>query len=141
MHESIEKLRQTHGNHQASWTWGQDHSITYTHPFGYIPVIGAMFNIGPFQAPGGSQTINNLLHPHGTFDHKIIAGPSTRRIIDFTNPEHSHTILPTGNSGHWLDPHYKDQAEMYIQGKYRDAALTRQQIATTTAHLLNLIPQ
>lgn len=141
MHEAVNRIELAHGKDRANWTWGEDHTITYTHPLSYIPIVGALFNIGPFDASGGAQTINNLLYPHGTFDHKIIAGPSTRRIIDFADPEHSHTILPTGNSGHWLDPHYDDQAEMFIKGEYRNAALTVEQISSTKAHILRLLPR
>lgn len=141
MHSATQKMKEKHGSEPAKWFWGKDHTITYTHPLGFVPFLGALFNIGPFEAPGGAQTINNLLYPHGTFDHKIIAGPSTRRIIDFADPEHSHTILPTGNSGHWLDPHYDDQAKMFIEGEYREAALTAEQIKAAAAHLLQLAPE
>ena len=141
MHETVHRIEETHGKDQSNWTWGKNHTITYTHPLGFIPVIGAMFNIGPLEAPGGAQTINNLLYPHGTFDHKIVAGPSTRRVIDFADPEHSHTILPTGNSGHWLNPHYRDQAGMFIGGEYREAALAKDQIAANKEHELKLLPR
>ncbi len=138
MRLAIAKMTEKHGSNPGDWRWGKDHTMTFMHPLGFIPVIGGMFNIGPFDAPGGAQTINNLLHPHGTFDHKIIAGPSTRRIIDFADVEHSNTILPTGNSGHWLDPHYADQAEMFIKGEYREVMLTKEQIEKNTARTLRL---
>ncbi|MCC6155794.1 MAG: penicillin acylase family protein, partial [Candidatus Hydrogenedentes bacterium] len=141
MHLAMAKITEKHGSDHGNWRWGKDHTMTFMHPLGFIPVIGAIFNIGPFEAPGGSQTINNLLHPHGTFDHKIIAGPSTRRIIDFADPEHSYTILPTGNSGHWLDPHYADQARMFINGEYREVVLTKEQIAASTTKVLQLAPK
>lgn len=139
--EALQQIKKAHGPDPAGWTWGRDHMVTYTHPFGYIPVVGAMFNVGPLPAPGGAQTINNLLYPHGLFHHSIIAGPSTRRIIDFSDPEHSHTILPTGNSGHWLSPQYRDQSSMFINGAYREVNFTDDQVEKSKAHVLKLLPQ
>lgn len=141
LRKAIEKIRAAHGANVANWKWGDDHRMTFTHPFGFVPVVGAIFNIGPFRAPGGAQTINNLLYPHGTFDHKIIAGPSTRRIIDFADVEHSQTILPTGVSGHWLSPHYRDQSQMFIQGRYREAVFTKEQVAANAESILKLLPE
>jgi len=140
-HDAIARIQKKHGANESNWTWGKDHTITYAHPLGYIPVIGPIFNIGPFAAPGGAQTIDNLLHPHGVFEHKVIAGPSTRRVVDFSDPEHSHTILPTGNSGHWLSTNYCDQAEMYLRGEYREVAFTSEQVAGNMSHVLKLAPK
>lgn len=140
LEDALRRLEEAYGPEPEAWTWGKDHTVTYTHPFGYLPRIGGMFNVGPFPAPGGAQTINNLLHPHGLFKHSIIAGPSTRRIIDFAEPEISHTILPTGNSGHWLSPQYRDQATMFLNGVYREVVFTDEQIAKNAAHVLTLSP-
>ena len=141
MHEAVARIEGAHGTNQSNWVWGKDHTVTYKHPFGFIPYIGGMFNVGPLAAPGGAQTINNLLYPHGVFKHDVIAGPSTRRVIDFSDPEHSFSILPTGNSGHWRSPNYGDQAEMYMRGEYREVALTSDQIAADSAHVLKLLPK
>jgi penicillin amidase len=138
--DATRRLRENFGPDPAQWTWGRAHTVTYTHPLGYLPIVGRIFNVGPLASPGGAQTINNMLHPHGFFNHKIIAGPSTRRVIDFSDPEHSHTILPTGNSGHWRTPHYDDQAEMFVRGEYREAVFTRDQIAASARHTLRLLP-
>jgi penicillin amidase len=53
----------------------------------------------------------------GKFD--VVAGPSTRRLIDFSDVAHSFGINPLGNSGHLLSKHEKDQAQMFLQGEYR----------------------
>jgi penicillin amidase len=55
-------------------------------------------------------------------------GPSTRRIIDFADPENSYGINPTGQSGYFWDKHYKDQAKMFVKGKYRKQLIKRKEI-------------
>ncbi|GMW03380.1 MAG: penicillin amidase [Candidatus Hydrogenedentota bacterium] len=141
LRETIDSLEAAYSSDMRQWTWGNDHTLTFMHPLGFLPLVGSVFNLGPFPVSGGSQTINNLLHPHGTFRHKVIAGPSTRRVIDFSNPVRSHTILPTGNSGHWLSPHYRDQTALFISGEYREAELTPPQTAANNPRTLRLIPK
>jgi penicillin amidase len=34
-------------------------------------------------------------------------------VIDFSDIENSWNVLPTGQSGNPLSPHYNDQAEIY----------------------------
>lgn len=60
--------------------------------------------------------------------HIIKAGPSTRRIIDFSDVEGSWSILPTGQSGNFMSKHYKDQAKMYANGVYRKMLLNQKEI-------------
>jgi penicillin amidase len=37
-------------------------------------------------------------------------------VIDFSDIENSWNVLPTGQSGNPLSPHYNDQAEIYNAG-------------------------
>ena len=39
--------------------------------------------------------------------------------MDFNNLNETQFILPTGQSGLFNSPHYKDQADLYHSGKYR----------------------
>ena len=71
---------------------------------------------------------------------EVVAGPSTRRLIDFADPEHSLTILPTGNSGNFGSPHYDDQADMFMKGQYREPRFTPEQIDAHKRHELVFRP-
>jgi penicillin amidase len=128
------------GDDPAGWTWGRAHTMTFKHPFGYLPLLGRLLNIGPFPSPGSAQTVNNMLWGgFGNFD--VIAGPSTRRLIDFAEPERSLTILPTGNSGHVMSPHYDDQAAMFVRGDYRPAHYTWSDIEAHKTHEMRFLPR
>ena len=41
------------------------------------------------------------------------------RVVDFSNLNETHLILPTGQSGLYNSSHYKDQADLYHNGEYR----------------------
>ena len=38
------------------------------------------------------------------------------------------SILPTGQSGNVMSPHYRDQAEMYISGQFRRQLSDKEEI-------------
>lgn len=128
------------GGDASQWAWGRIHTMEFKHPFGYLPLLGRIFNIGPFPSPGSAQVINNMMCGRGGPAYDVIAGPSTRRLIDFADPEHSLTVLPTGNSGNFMDPHYADNAEMFMAGQYREPRLTKEQIAAHKRHELRFMP-
>jgi penicillin G amidase len=55
----------------------------------------------------------------GESHYEIKAGPSTRRLIDMADLNGTLSISPMGQSGHPLDTHYADQAELFNEGRYR----------------------
>ncbi|MBI2431901.1 MAG: penicillin acylase family protein, partial [Candidatus Hydrogenedentes bacterium] len=132
------------GAEASAWRWGALHTMEYKHPFGYAPVLGALvgraLNIGPFPAAGGAEIVNNMLYSKGHCNFSVVAGPSTRRLIDFNDIAHSLAILPTGNSGNFMSPHYADQAEMFIRGEYRMVRFTPAQIQENARHILEFVP-
>ena len=65
-------------------------------------------------------------------EHIVKGGPSTRRVIDFSDIDNSWSILPTGQSGNPMSAHYDDQAEMYVQGKFRKMKLNKEEIIKTS---------
>ena len=69
-------------------------------------------------------------------EYVITAGPSTRRVIDFSDIENSWSILPTGQSGHPMSKYYSDQAQMYIDGKFRKMKMNKKEIQDTGTKLV-----
>jgi penicillin amidase len=83
--------------------------------------------------------INNLSFPYtNSGEYKVNLGPSTRRIIDFSDIENSVSILPTGQSGNPFSPHYKDQAELYNKRGFRKMMLNFEEIKRTSKNVLIL---
>ena len=107
------------GNDLENWTWNKVHTVEYKHSIGEVPSLRKYFNVGPFEVMGGNEVINNQLFKlDSTGYYKVHSGPSTRRVIDFSDVEKSVSILPTGQSGNPLSDHYKDQAEKYNKGEF-----------------------
>ncbi|MBO3276203.1 penicillin acylase family protein [Pseudomonas schmalbachii] len=137
---SLRHLRQTLGDDPATWQWGKAHTLTHNHPLGRRKPLDRLFNVGPFAAPGGHETPNNLSARIGTAPWQVVYGPSARRLIDFADPAHSLGINPVGQSGVPFDRHYADQAQPYIDGLYQPQHLAEEDVAANSRGLLQLVP-
>ncbi|MCB0371918.1 MAG: penicillin acylase family protein [Muricauda sp.] len=125
------------GPDPSQWTWDKVHTLEHQHPFGKVESLRKYFNVGPFPVEGTREVINNLSFPYdGTGFYKVSSGPSTRRIIDFSDVENSISILPTGQSGNPFSKHYKDQAEMYVNGQFRKMMMNKEEIQETAESVL-----
>jgi penicillin amidase len=137
--ESIVALKEQLGSDVEKWTWNKVHTVEHQHTLGKVAVLRRVLNVGPFEVSGATEVINNLFFDFsadGNYDVK--GGPSTRRIIDFSDVENSWSILPTGQSGNPLSAHYNDQAELYNAGKYRRMLLNKAEIIRTSTKLVFL---
>ncbi|MCB0840069.1 MAG: penicillin acylase family protein, partial [Bacteroidetes bacterium] len=140
--ETITDLDQLLGKDYTQWTWNRAHTIEHGHPIGRQEPFDKLFNVGPLPIAGGHEVINNTAfsqRPGGLY--KVAHGPSRRAVIDFADLEHGQTILPTGQSGNPMSPHYDDQAEMYAKGEYRTMLFNRKEIEAAATYRLNLSPQ
>ena len=136
-HEAIKALENQLGKEVNSWTWNRVHTLEHQHPLGKVPGLKWLFNVGSFEVPGSAEVINNLMFDFtDTGKYIVKAGPSTRRVIDFSDIENSMSILPTGQSGNPFSKHYNDQAEMYNSGKFRKMKLNKAEIIKSSTKLV-----
>ena len=139
-------LEEAHGNDITAWNWGKVHTLEHGHAIGQgsapFDVLRKTFNVGPFPVEGSREVINNMAFLHNAEGRYAVgAGPSTRRIIDFSDVENSTSILPTGQSGNPLSPYYDDQAALFIAGESRKMLLNTAEIKANAAAVLTLQPK
>ena len=135
--EAIASLEKQLGTDIATWTWNRVHIVEHQHPIGKVASLKKYFNVGPFAMSGSNEVINNLFFYYS--DEKkytIKGGPSTRRIIDFSDIENSVSVIPTGQSGVQSSVHYDDQAEMFNKGEFRKMKLNKDEIIKTSTKLV-----
>jgi penicillin G amidase len=90
-------------------SWGAFNRAVVTHPLGAaLPVGGAWLNMPADPLPGDIYT------PRA---HSPRAGPSERMVVSPGREEEGILHMPTGQSGHPLSPHYRDQHDAWIAGK------------------------
>lgn len=126
-------LRESLGPDPLKWTWDRVHTLEHGHPIGQVAALRPFFNVGPFPVVGSREVINNMFFPYSDDGrYKVSSGPSTRRIIDFSDVGDSWSILPTGQSGNPFSEHYDDQAQMYIEGRFRKMMIDRPEIEASS---------
>ncbi len=128
--KAYEFLQNQLGENVENWTWNRVASVEYEHAIGKAGgVLRKIFNVGPFETVGGDQVINNqIFNIDSTGYYKIKAGPSTRRVVDFSDVENSLAIIPTGQSGNIFSDYYKNQAKKYLDGKFVKMKLNQPEI-------------
>lgn len=133
-------LSKMFGTDIKDWRWGKAHTVEYRHTIGQQWPLNYIFNVGPYEAPGGHHQVNCMDHSmcHG---FKVESGPTTRRLVDMADPEHSLGILPIGNSGNLTDPHHHDQVKLFLSGEYRPQLLNINEIEENKTKELILAPK
>ena len=128
--ESTAFLQNQLGDNIEEWTWNRVISVEYEHAMGKAGgVLRTLFNVGPFETIGGNEVINNQIFKlNSTGYYKVTAGPSTRRVIDFSDIENSAAIIPTGQSGNVFSPFYKDQTQQFLNGEFVKMKLNQAEI-------------
>lgn len=130
MAETISQLNDRFGPETFDWRWEKVHTLTLRPPLlgdmagepetpGILKmVIDNLLSKGPYPAPGHGFTVNkgqyNWQNPF-----EMTLGPSIRRIVDFSTPGRSFSVLPTGQAGNPFSTHYGDQTQLWLEGRYR----------------------
>src|SRR5262249_13027272 len=135
-----ERLRQKHGTDTAAWAWGRIHPLTLGHPFAQKKLFRRIFNLGPFPCGGDPNTINQAtgVSLGQRADHGYIA--SLRMVADVGDWPQSRLVLPGGQSGNPLSPHYADQLPLWQRGEGIPIPWTDDQVRQATRETLVLEP-
>jgi len=122
--------------------WGEVHSTVMQHPLASVPVLGRLigFSIGPIRTGGDDYTVNNSISLDEGPAFRSSYGPSLRHVVDMGDVDGAGGfILPTGQSGHPLSRHYRDQAARWLNGElWRLPIDPRRVVAVAT---LSLVPR
>ncbi len=135
--KAIASLENQLGPNVNQWQWEKVHQVTFQHPIGKVKLFSKFFNVGSFGIAGSNEVIDNQLFTYADeTEIQVKGGPSTRRIIDFSDIENSWSVLPTGQSGNPLSKHYDDQADLFVKGKFRKMKLNKAEIIKTSTKLV-----
>ena len=139
---AVSFLQNQLGDNVSSWAWDRVLSVEHEHAIGKAGgLLRKLFNVGPFKTVGGNEVLNNQIFDlDSTGYYKVKSGPSTRRVIDFSDIENSVAVLPTGQSGNVFSPYYKNQATKYVNGEFVKMKLNQEEIEKSENKLV-LLPE
>jgi penicillin amidase len=137
--DAAERVRAEFGSGSGR-AWDRVHAIRFEHALGSGSwALSWLLGKGPVPITGDGTTVMrvswNRLRPFQAWEY-----PSWRQVLDVGAWDESRVVLPTGQSGHILSPHYFDQNELWRTGQYRSQAFSRQAVLQARAHRLLLVP-
>jgi penicillin amidase len=137
---ALSKLQSQYGDVVAEWRYGRDHTLTIRHPLGAVPVLGRLFNRGPFPTGGNIDTVCMGNLPRVFAGQPFYVAPSYRQILDVSDWNRSKSIHPTGQSGHPASRHYADFIKPWLNIEYHPMPWSRNQVDEATTERLTLQP-
>ncbi len=120
--------------------WDQVHAATFAHALsegGFA--LAWFFDRGPVPVVGDGTTVMRISHRR-LEGFKAWEHPSWRQVFDVGAWDESVVVLPTGQSGHPMSPHYFDQNVLWRAGHYRTVAFSRAAVDRAAAHRQLLTP-
>jgi penicillin amidase len=105
------------GGAPTSWRWDALHRVYLTHELGKaVPLLGHWLDRGPFPWGGDHATVGRARYRYDR-PERVNSGATVRVVIEMSDPMNVWAILPGGQAGHPLDPHYADQIEPWLRGE------------------------
>jgi penicillin amidase len=136
------RLRSDHGPEASSWRWGDVRQLTLVHPItDQAKALAPIFNLGPFPWGGDQNTVaQSSVDPLEPLHNPIAIG-SLRMVVDVGDWSRSRFILPGGQSGNPLSPHYDDQLPLWRRGQGIPIAWEPREVERATEQRLFLEPR
>jgi penicillin amidase len=139
--EAVATLRERAGDDPESWHWGEVRPLVLRHDVSRsTPALGAVFDRGPFPFGGDAHTIPQASVPPLDPLGDPIAIPSLRMVVDVGAWSASRWVLPGGQSGNPLSPHYDDQLARWRAAAAIPIPWTEPEIVAAATGDLRLVP-
>lgn len=135
------KLRKEYGLRKKNWAWGRIRPLTLEHPFGSQPLVGKVFQRGPFPWGGDSQTVSQAQRSLKIPAYNPTGIANLRMVLDVGEWERNQFVLAGGQSGNPFSPHYDDQLSLWRRGEALTLAWKEEDIQAAAVNTLRLIPE
>ncbi|MGZ0168994.1 MAG: penicillin acylase family protein [Planctomycetales bacterium] len=131
--ETLAYLKDRFGSDMSDWTWGQLHVMPLRHVLSSRGDLGQLLDHGGSGVRGDMQTVCNT----GSGPELSAAtGAGYRMVADLSSsPPVLRAVDAQSQSGQPGSPHYSDQFDDWVSGRYHDIALTDDVDARSTVTL------
>ncbi len=116
---AVRELQDLQGKDWRNWRWGEAHVAFGEHrPFSSVGLLSPFFSIVVESAGGSYTLLRGRTDFRGASPYANVHASAYRGIYDLSAPDQSGFIVSTGQSGHFLSPHYRDLAEKWARVEY-----------------------
>ena len=134
------ELRHRFGADERLWAWGRVRQTTLRHPASSRRPLGVLLNIGPFPWGGDSDTVSQAASAVRDPSDGVTVIASMRMVIDVGNWDASRFVLPGGQSGNPISPHYSDMLPLWRRGSGVPIAWSAAEVDRTAIEELRILP-
>ena len=135
------ELRLRFGPDEHRWAWGRVRPTTLRHPASVRKPLGVLLNLGPFAWGGDADTVSQAASALGPPSDGVTVIASMRMVIDVGNWDASRFVLPGGQSGNPLSPHYSDMLPLWRRGAGVPIAWSAAEAERATVEELRVFPK
>lgn len=114
-----------------AWRCGDTIPLIFHHPLDSVPLVGRLFDVGPYPQAGTADSIKATT-PN--------SGPSMRMVADLSDWDASVQNLTLGESGQLASPYYQDQFHAWYTVHSFPMLFSGQAVEHGAAHRLTLEP-
>lgn len=122
MEQALKWLEKLMGKDMTKWEWGKIHRIKFGSAINLFPPPytqgGEVLIRGPYPHPGTDDTVNLGAGIALSDGFRVVAGPSSRLIVDFSHPDWIFTIASTGMSSNPTMPNYDNLMDKWRKCEY-----------------------
>ncbi len=122
---AVHQLRRDVNPTPRKWAWGRMHQIRYSHTLGSAPILGWLFNRGPYPIGGDGTTPNQTGFLSELPPGLVQVQAAYRQIYDIGNWDAAQSVTASGQSGHPISRNYADQIPMWLEGAYHKMPWSR----------------
>ena len=127
------------GTTHSKWAWGMGHTMTIRHPLESLPMMKNVLNLGPFPVSGDYTSVHCMTSDLNK-PYEVIWGPTARLIVDLHRLDNAISVLSTGQSGQFMDDHYRDQVQLLINHLYHPNLMDTARVVQSGWPVLTIKP-
>ncbi|MDP6377392.1 MAG: penicillin acylase family protein [Pseudomonadales bacterium] len=125
------------GDDPDLWRWGALHQIRFEHRLSGQDTWNHM-RAGPDPIGGSGTTLGMAMHMGpGPGDARreeipcrVYHGPAFRLVVDLADPDHARFVIAGGNGGRPDSPFIINQYRTWLEGRYYELRLRREELST-----------
>lgn len=100
-----------------------------------IPALGILLSRKPEPWGGSTATVGRARYRYQEL-FRVTTAATVRAVVEMDRPPRMASVIPGGQSGHPLSPHYTDQFDAWLEGCLYPIASRPENVGPATLHLL-----
>jgi penicillin amidase len=118
----------------TDWAWGKHHTFGLVHPLSaQFPALAEVADVGPRPVSGTGDSVRNAAGSI-TQGFRVVSGAEYRLLVDFAAQPIGVATNTLGQSGQPGSPHFADQLDDWLAGRYHPLLMDREEIVVSWQH-------